>query len=92
MRNQLNEREVIDALSSYIDRNSVSSYPIEIDANEVGINLAKQIILFMACQSLINFDSTHCTPLPPTLFKEPVDLFSLLASASKQDYSPSQSN
>lgn len=44
-------------LKSYIEANQISSYPLEIDPEEIGVEQAKQIILFMVCWLL--FISFH---------------------------------
>lgn len=60
-------------LFQYVTANSASSYPIEFDSPSERI----QFILFLAEKHFKNYDSTHCSPLPPAYFVEPWDLFSL---------------
>ena len=34
-----------------------------------------RLVLFLAAKHLLDYDSTHCSPLPRDLFHEPWDLF-----------------
>ncbi|KAH9388124.1 Protein abhd16a [Tyrophagus putrescentiae] len=67
-------------LLSYIGERGITAYPVPITVEDVGgVEQAKAIILFMASRLLRNYNSTHCTPLPPSMFEEPFDLFAAVA-------------
>ncbi|KAH7636455.1 abhydrolase domain-containing protein 16a-like protein [Dermatophagoides farinae] len=81
---KVDDSKVMEALSRYAQKSAMEKYPIEIDVDkdlEISMLLGQQIILFLCRELMTQFDSTHCTPLPSSLFKEPVDLLSLIKKA-----------
>ncbi|CAG2107773.1 unnamed protein product, partial [Medioppia subpectinata] len=65
-------------LLSYIDRTG-AQYPLLI-GDDMSSELKIKLIIFLAKKHMKNYDSTHCTPLPPLLFEEPFDLFAIYRS------------
>lgn len=63
-------------LATYLKKNSLK-YPILIgkDQSEDDVKLTKDnkltLALYLADKYLINFESTHCTPLPKDFFRLP---------------------
>nr|XP_027205138.1 protein ABHD16A-like [Dermatophagoides pteronyssinus] len=82
---KVDDTKVMEALSRYSQKyGGVKEYPIEIDVDtelEISMLLGQQIILFLCRELMTQFDSTHCTPLPPSLFIEPVDILSMIKRA-----------
>ncbi|KPM03997.1 abhydrolase domain-containing protein 16A-like protein [Sarcoptes scabiei] len=74
----LNETKILDSLRDYIVTNQIDQYPIDLDPAEIGIDLSRHILLYMCRKHMSQFDSTHCTPLPPSFFVEPFNLFKSL--------------
>ena len=78
-------------LISYIQSKNQFSYPLDIGSPEEKMSeeLKTQLVLFIASKHLVDFDSTHCTPLPRSFFNMPWNLFKeagLSPSSSGEDY------
>lgn len=91
--NRVDRQKSLQHLLTYIRSNNVKTYPIQLSPDDIGVEEAKNVIIFMAslcfifdkffCYNFVhqahqmfkNFNSTHCTPLPPSMFGEPFDLF-----------------
>lgn len=56
-------------LKSYVEENS-PFFPMNIGEG-MSLSSKVQLILFLAQKHMIDFDSTHCPPLPPELFQIP---------------------
>ncbi|XP_033643193.1 phosphatidylserine lipase ABHD16A-like [Asterias rubens] len=57
-------------LQSYVLKNS-SKFPILIGEEDLEFVTSAQLVIFLAGKYMIDFDATHCTPLPPMLFMMP---------------------
>ncbi|GIY28640.1 hypothetical protein CEXT_529241 [Caerostris extrusa] len=58
-------------LMSYIEENG-PGYPLEIGEN-MSADMKIQLVLYLADKYMIDFDSTHCVPLPGRVFQLPWD-------------------
>ncbi|RWS28627.1 abhydrolase domain-containing protein 16A-like protein [Leptotrombidium deliense] len=69
-------------LASYVEK-AGAHYPVMI-GEEINADEKIRLILYLATKHLVNYESTHCTPLPVQLFTEPFDLFNAISpKASK---------
>lgn len=58
-------------LSEYIQENS-DTYPMNIGSENMLSRDAKlTLAFFLADRYLLNFESSHCVPLPKSFFREP---------------------
>jgi len=64
-------------LISYVQSKGQYSYPLDIGSPDehMSEDVKTQLVLFLATKHFVDFDSTHCTPLPRQLFIQPWDLF-----------------
>lgn len=66
------EEELCQAsLASYIEENS-AEFPMSI-GEDMPTDMKVQLVLYLAQKHMIDFDSTHCVPLPARLFQIPWD-------------------
>ncbi|RWS17393.1 abhydrolase domain-containing protein 16A-like protein [Dinothrombium tinctorium] len=72
----ITEEYFLNALKSCVEKDG-SSYPLSI-GGEADTEEKIKLLLYLANKHLIDYDSTHCTPLPKHLFIEPWDLFKAL--------------
>lgn len=61
-----------ERLASYIRENG-ASFPMMI-GEAMDVNVKVQLVLFLAKKHMVDFNSTHCTPLPASLFHPPWDM------------------
>jgi pimeloyl-ACP methyl ester carboxylesterase len=79
---QLNGDLCLATLASYIEStDSCDSYPVNI-GHGLSDDVKIQLVLYLAGKHLIDYDSTHCTPLPKHMFREPFDLFNAIKGTS----------
>nr|CAD7452883.1 unnamed protein product [Timema tahoe] len=74
----VNEDQCTSLLLSYTNAHS-HSYPMLI-GDHFDEDMKNQMALFLAQKYMVDFNSSHCTPLSPSLFRLPWDL------ASDPDY------
>ena len=93
-QNLVKDDVCITALTSYVNLNNVTSYPVLIGdrADDMTEEQKTQILLFLASKHMLDYDSTHCSPLPRNLFIEPWDLFREAVVASGSSSSGSSSS
>lgn len=74
-RHSVNAKECTRKLIDHLRNSDRMSYPIEISADS---NPTKeQLVLFLASKYMMDYDSLHCAPLPPSHFQRPWDLITL---------------
>lgn len=73
----VDKEECFKLLVEHVNESESCSYPLLIGSDEYSLSDDQkiQVALFLASRHLIDYDSTHCTPLPRALFLEPWDLF-----------------
>lgn len=59
-------------ISSYLENETTVVYPIMI-GEDLTEDLKEQMIIYLVDKYMDDFDSTHCTPLPGSLFRLPWD-------------------
>lgn len=70
------------SLASYVNTaEERATYPVNIGP-DLSEDEKIRLVLFLASKHLMDYDSTHCTPLPRHLFKEPYDLFATIGSST----------
>jgi hypothetical protein len=72
----IDEDLCVSTLVSYISEHS-NSYPCLV-GDDFSAELKDQMVLFLAHRYMIDFQSTHCTPLPANMFRLPWELSSEL--------------
>nr|CAD7256651.1 unnamed protein product [Timema shepardi] len=70
----VNEDQCTSLLLSYTNAHS-HSYPMLI-GEHFDEDMKNQMALFLAQKYMVDFNSSHCTPLSPSLFRLPWDLAS----------------
>ncbi|KAI1294155.1 Phosphatidylserine lipase ABHD16A [Halotydeus destructor] len=70
-------------LTSYTEANQANHYPVDI-GSELADDMKVKITLYLASKHLIDYDSTHCTPLPKSLFIEPFNLFEFTSTGGQK--------
>ncbi|XP_023726366.1 phosphatidylserine lipase ABHD16A-like, partial [Cryptotermes secundus] len=75
-QHDIDEDLCVSTLVSYISEHS-SSYPCLVGEG-FSPELKAQMVLFLAHKYMIDFRSTHCTPLPSNMFRLPWELSSEL--------------
>lgn len=65
-----------DLLRSYIEENG-AEFPLNIGA-QLPLEQQQALILFLASRYLMDYDTTHCTPLPKEMFRPPRHPWELL--------------
>ncbi|KAM7282053.1 phosphatidylserine lipase ABHD16A [Ixodes scapularis] len=68
----VDEEACTERLAAYA-REHGASYPMMIGEG-LDATVKIQLVLFLAKKHMVDFNSTHCTPLPPSLFHLPWDL------------------
>lgn len=68
----VDEEACTERLAAYA-REHGASYPMMIGEG-LDATVKIQLVLFLAKKHMVDFNSTHCTPLPPSLFQLPWDL------------------
>ncbi|KAL3213326.1 hypothetical protein MRX96_035512 [Rhipicephalus microplus] len=68
----VDEDACMERLAAYIRENG-QSFPMLI-GDDLNVDVKIQLILFLARKHMVDFNSTHCTPLPSGLFQAPWDL------------------
>ncbi|KAL1478462.1 hypothetical protein MTO96_016231 [Rhipicephalus appendiculatus] len=68
----VDEDACMEKLATYI-RDNGPSFPMLI-GDGLNVDVKIQLILFLARKHMVDFNSTHCTPLPSGLFQAPWDL------------------
>ncbi|XP_062571680.1 phosphatidylserine lipase ABHD16A-like [Saccostrea cucullata] len=66
---EVDEDECLAKIRSYIQSES-DTFPCNI-GEEYSVEDKKKMVLYLASRYMIDFDSTHCNPLPASLFKKP---------------------
>ncbi|CAH0547324.1 unnamed protein product [Brassicogethes aeneus] len=68
---KVDKAECLATLKKYVSEDKkVKKYPM-LFGKELGERQKVQLILFLASKYMIEFDATHCTPLPSEMFQEP---------------------
>jgi len=65
-----------DLLRSYIEENG-TEFPLNIGA-QLPLEQQQALVLFLASRYCVDFDTTHCTPLPREMFRPPRHPWELL--------------
>lgn len=74
-QHMVKEMEARDTLVKYVQDNGMTTYPLMIGESGMQEEEKTRLVLFLAAKHLVDYDSTHCSPLPRNLFQEPWDLF-----------------
>jgi len=78
---RLDNEKALLQLKQYIDKNGVS-YPVNI-GDELETSEKINIILYLAQKTLVDFNTTHCTPLDVSYLQTPWNILSLPAFKRK---------
>lgn len=72
---RLDNEKALLQLKQHVDKQG-THYPIDI-GDELNENDKINVILYLASKTLVDFNSSHCTPLDQSYFQTPWDLLSL---------------
>jgi len=74
-RYSVNENDCLKLLLDYFHTHR-TAYPVEIGP-ELDFVTREQLVLYLASKHLIDFDATHCSPLPPRYIQRPWNLIGI---------------